>query len=60
VRLVRTTAALARASGAGGYSGRGTAITWQPAAAAERSPLDESYTAAAAVAATASRSVTVR
>src|SRR5438132_1280818 len=41
-----TRLAAASASAAGGYAGRGTAITVMPAAAAERSPFDESSTAA--------------
>ena len=55
-----TSRAWSRASAAGGYSGRGTAMTARPAAAAERSPFEESSTAAHAAGATPRRPVASR
>lgn len=46
VRLASTSRAWSSAAGSTGYSGRGIAITARPAAAAERTPLAESSTAA--------------
>jgi len=60
VRLASSSRAPASASGAGGYSGRGTAMTASPAAAAERSPLEESSTAAHDCGSTPSNRATVR
>ncbi len=60
VRLVSTRRAAARASGAGGYSGRGMAMTVNPAAAAERRPLEESSMAAQALGETERRSAAAR
>jgi hypothetical protein len=59
-RLGTTSRAALIASGAGGYFGCGTAITWQSAAAAARSPFDESSTAAHARGACPSWLVTAR
>src|SRR5690242_9658803 len=60
VRAGRTRLARARASGSGGYSGCGIAMTCRPAAAAERRPFEESSTAAQLVGATPSMAVTAR
>ena len=60
VRLESTRRAEARASGAGGYSGRGIAITVKPAAAAERRPLEESSMAAQDFGGTERRSAAAR
>ena len=59
-RPVSTSLAACSAAGSGGYLGCGTAMTCNPAAAADRSPFVESSTAAHASGAKPSRSVTAR
>src|SRR6516165_2317066 len=60
VRLGSTSVARLSASAPGGYLGCGTAITRNPAAAAERSPFAESSTAAHRCGGRPSRPVTAR
>src|SRR6266508_3530259 len=55
-----TTAARIRASSSKGYRGWGTATTRIPAAAADRTPFDESSTATHPAGSTPSRSATAR